>query len=51
MRTPLRLGGFALGLVAVFAGALAAGRVVGPVGRPATHADGDDHARRRRSLR
>ena len=46
MRTALRLGGFVVGLVAVFAGALVAGRVVGPVGpegRPAGQATGDDH--------
>lgn len=50
MRTPTRIGGYAVGLVAIFAAALGVGRVVGPDAAPPpppVHADGghveDDH--------
>ena len=42
MNTPLKLAGFALGLVAVFGAALGIGAAVGPVG-PAAEAAGDGH--------
>lgn len=45
MSTPVRLGVFLLGLVAVFAAAVGVGRAVGPVGDdpPASHAGMDGH--------
>jgi hypothetical protein len=46
MNTTARLGGFAVGLVAVFAAALGVGRAVGPAPEPvtATHAGAGGHA-------
>jgi hypothetical protein len=49
MRTPVKLGGYALGLVAIFAVAAGIGNAVGPSeaappARGDTHAAGDDHA-------
>jgi hypothetical protein len=46
MNTTTRLGGFAVGLVAVFAAAVGVGRVAGPAPTPAptTHADAGGHS-------
>jgi hypothetical protein len=41
VRTPVKLGIFSLGLVVVFAAAIGAGRVVGPVVDPAAHTGGE----------
>jgi hypothetical protein len=50
MNTPLKLAGFAVGLVAVFGAAVGAGRLVGPIGSASAEAavaehdmSGDDH--------
>ncbi|MEV4132822.1 hypothetical protein AB0J72_11740 [Dactylosporangium sp. NPDC049742] len=43
MRTPLKLGAYALGLAAVFAAAVGIGHVAGPAAAPAAHT-GTDHA-------
>jgi hypothetical protein len=44
MRTPIRLGAYALGLVAVFAAAVGLGRLAGPIGTaPAAHTGTDSH--------
>jgi hypothetical protein len=44
MRTPVRVGGFAIGLVAVFAASLGVGRVVGPDTTPPPATHGTEHA-------